>query len=419
MDSYDLSMMFLLVPVLADIFFPASAGYALAGTLSVYFISLVFRPVGGLLFGRVGDLIGRKNAMVMTLIGLGLAIFLTGLLPTYATAGSFAIVGLLLLRIATGVFAGGEYGNSASIVMESADGRERGKWSGRIQSGYPVGYTLAVLTFLGIHYWFPAGQAFNTQGWRWMFYTGIVPAIVGLVIRLRMPESALWSSLHRENRLSKEPIRALFTSRSTALPFVSGVLAMTGIAWVYSLTLGFYPTILSVNGFMSYPTYIYVVIIAILTSLAGYLVSGWSSDRSGRRRVMTMFSALAIILAIPLGYLIMGQSLGYVGVGLFASLLAVLTTGIYGVIPAFLSEKFPTEIRATGVGVSFNAGFIIGSWSSVILLLTVPLTSPVFYLGLSVFTIVGELFILASAVVSRETRGIDLESVRLSDTGRI
>lgn len=418
MDSFDLSMMFLLVPILAGVFFPSSSPYAIAGTLSIYFISLIFRPLGGLVFGRVGDRIGRKASMVITLLGLGITLFLTGFLPTYSSVGDWAIALLVVFRVVTGIFAGGEYGNSASIVIEVVGSGERGKWSGLIQSGYPIGYTLAAFVFLGLHAFFPAGAAFDTFGWRWMFYLGIIPVFIGLLVRLKMPESALWSELHKSNHLSKSPIRTLFSDRGTLVAFFSGVLAMTGIAWVYSLTLGFFPTILSLNNFMGFPTFIYVVIVAILVSLAGYLLSGWLSDRIGRRITMIIFSSLAIILSIPLCYGVMNQSIGQLGIGVFASALAFITTGIYGIMPVYLSEKFPTNLRSTGVGISFNGGFIIGSWSSVLLLLLIKLTSPSFYFALGLFVIVGEILILASAISSRETRGVDLSKIALNKNNR-
>ncbi|MHB1830159.1 MAG: MFS transporter [Candidatus Micrarchaeaceae archaeon] len=410
MDAFDLSAMFLLVPVLAAIFFPAGSSYAIIGALSIYFISLVFRPLGGLIFGKVGDRVGRKYSMIITLLGLGTVIFATGLLPTYASAGALAVVLLVALRILTGIFAGGEYGNSAAIMMESAPSRKRGLFGGMMQTGYPIGYVLAAIVFLGLHYVFP-GAAFIANGWRWMFFIGIIPALAGLAIRLKMPESTLWMDEKKEKKLSSSPIKEIFLHKGTLYSFLTGALAMTGIAWVYSLTLGLYPTILSINNFMPFPTFIYVVIIAILSSLLGYLLSGYASDRIGRRLTIGIYSAFSIALALPLSYVIMTESFGYVGVAIAASILAFLTTGIYGVIPAFLSEKFPTKLRSTGVGISFNGGFIIGSWSSVLMLLVVKPSSPVFFMALGVFVVIGELFILSSALLSKETVNADIRKI--------
>ena len=413
MDAFDLSMMFLLVPVLAAEFFPANYGIlAIIGTWSIYTTTFIFRPVGGAIFGRVGDRIGRKKAMVITLLGLGLIIFFTGFLPTYAAIGVAAPILLFLFRIITGTFAGGEYGNSASIMTESVKSQKRGLWGAAIQSGYPIGYTLAAVLFLALHYVFP-GNLFSSVGWRWMFYIGIIPVIIGLIIRLRMPESSMWLDTQKKKKIAKAPLSLLFKNRSTRNGVFTGILAMTGIAWVYGLTLGFFPTILSLHNFMGFPAFVYVVITAILFSLVGYFISGKVSDIIGRRNIMIIFSVLAIILSVPLTYAIMNHSLGILGAVLWASVIGFLTTGVYGVIPSFLSEKFPTNIRSSGVGLGFNGGFIIGNWSTVILLLIVGITASNFFAWWGYFVIIGELFILAAALLSKETQGIDLDSIKV------
>ena len=411
MDSFDLSMMFLLVPVLAGLFFPSNFGLAIVGTWSIYTTTFIFRPVGGAIFGHVGDKIGRRNAMLITLLGLGLVIFFTGFLPTYAEIGIAAPLMLFLFRIVTGIFAGGEYGNSSAILLESVRNKRRGMWSSAIQSGYPVGYTLAALLFLGLHYVFP-GVAFNVTGWRWMFWIGLIPVVVGLLIRLLMPESALWRDLAEKKKLAHSPVLALFKNKESRAGLFAGILAMTGIAWVYGLSLGFFPTILSMKGFMAFPSFIYVVIVAILVSLVGYFVSGSVSDVLGRRNMMFIYSILGIIFAIPLTYALYTHVLGFWGAMLFASALAFLTTGIYGVIPAFLAEKFPTKIRSSGVGLGFNGGFIVGNWSTAILLLIVAATSATFFAFWGVFVILGELCILIAALVSKETKGIELAEIQ-------
>lgn len=412
MDAFDLSMMFLLVPVLAAEFFPANYGIlAIIGTWSIYTTTFIFRPVGGAIFGRVGDRIGRKKAMVITLLGLGLIIFFTGFLPTYAAIGVAAPILLFLFRIITGTFAGGEYGNSASIMTESVKSQKRGLWGAAIQSGYPIGYTLAAVLFLALHYVFP-GNLFSSVGWRWMFYIGIIPVIIGLIIRLKMPESSMWLDTQKKKKIAKAPLSLLFKNRSTRNGVFTGILAMTGIAWVYGLTLGFFPTILSLHNFMGFPAFVYVVITAILFSLVGYFISGKVSDIIGRRNIMIIFSVLAIILSVPLTYAIMNHSLGILGAVLWASVIGFLTTGVYGVMPSFLSEKFPTNVRSSGVGLGFNGGFIIGNWSTVILLLVVGITASTFFAWWGYFVIIGELFILAAALLSKETQSIDLDSIK-------
>lgn len=407
MDAFDLSMMFLLVPAMADAFFPAKYGLALVGTWSIYTTTFIFRPIGGVLFGRLGDKIGRRATMMITLTGLGLAVFITGFLPTYAEVGALAPLSLFILRAVTGTFAGGEYGNSAAILVENVDKQVRGFWGALLQSGYPIGYTLAALTYLALHYVI-VGPRFALIGWRVMFWIGIIPAIIGLIIRLSMPESSLWERTVREKGASKAPFTTILRTKEYAIGALTGILAMTGIAWVYGLTLGFFPTILSLHGFMQFPYFLYVVIIAILISLLGYVVAGFASDRIGRRLTMVIYSTLAIIAAIPLTRLLLGHAYGFYGAVITASVIAFLTTGVYGVIPAFLAEKFPTSIRSTGVGFSFNGGFIVGNWSTALLLLLSSIQSSDFYVYWGIFIMIGEALILASAALSRETKGMEI-----------
>jgi MFS family permease len=407
MDAFDLSMMFLLVPVMADVFFPAKYGLAIVGTWSIYTTTFVFRPIGGALFGRLGDRIGRRSTMAITLTGLGLIVFATGFLPTYSQVGVLAPILLFIFRAITGTFAGGEYGNSAAILVESISKERRGLWGALLQSGYPIGYTLAALTFLSLHYVIPA-PLFTQVGWRWMFWLGIIPALVGLAVRLTMPESLMWERVVRERGVNKAPLTTILRNPLYRIGMLTGVLAMTGIAWIYGLTLGFYPTILSYHGFMKFPYYLYVIIVAILISLVGYLTSGFISDLIGRRMAMIIFSVLAIVISIPTTYLILTHAYGFYGAVALASLLAFVTTGVYGVIPAYLSEKFSTDVRSTGVGFSFNGGFIVGNWSTVFLLLVSAIANPRFYLYWGLFIVIGEAMILASALLSSETKGIEL-----------
>ncbi len=193
-----------------------------------------------------------------------------------------------------------------------------------------------------------------------------------------------------------------------------------------SVNLGFYPTTLPEFFKIGFPDFLYIVIIAILTSFLGYFSSGYISDRIGRKKALYMFSALGIVLAFPTMYGMFTGAYGILMAGFLTSLLAFVTTGAYGVIPAYLSEKFPTRVRGTGVGISFNGGFIVGSWSSVIILAIVGAVNPLtdttdvstlhaalgsFWWITAIGIIVGEIMILFSALISRETYKEDLSKI--------
>lgn len=410
LDSFDLSIMFLLIVPLSELFFPkGDSTLALVETLSVYFVALVFRPLGGLLFGRFGDIVGRKMAMIATLTGLGIVVFLTGLLPTYESAGIIAPILLIIMRVLTGTFAGGEYGNSSVIFMESVPSKVRGRFSGLIQGGYPIGFSLAAFAFLIVKFSY-SDASFLTIGWRMLFFIGIIPAFLGLLIRLGMPESSMWANMYERGNLDESPIRTVFTKSKYLHAFGTGMLITSGISWLYNLTVGFYSTTLVNYVGIAFPYYTYIVIAAILSSLVGYLASGAMSDSIGRKNTVIAFALVGMIAAFPANYFLYANVFGLLPIGILACVLALSTTGIYGVIPAFLSEKFPTRIRGTGVGASFNSGFIVGSWSSAIVLI---LSAPTdIWLIASIGIVAGEVMLLASVLMSKETVGKDLGSIK-------
>jgi len=342
--------------------------------------------------------------MIVTLVGLGMSVFFTGFLPNYSKIGIFAPLLLIVFRIITGFFAGGEYGSSAVIIQESVDKQKKGIWGAVLQAGFPIGYTFAAVIFLLLHYLL--GKNFLEYGWRWMFWVGSVTALLGLIVRYKMPESALWEKTSQNKKIHK-PLKEIFMRKRELSGLLTGILVMTGIAWVYGLTLGFYPTILSFHKFVLFPKFLYVVIIAILSSLVGYILSGYISDKIGRKNTIIIYSITAIVFSVGLTYLIT-HTLNFYEIVLFSSILAFITTGIFGVVPSFLSEKFSTIVRNTGVGASFNGGFILGQWSLALLLLIIKISSPSFFILWGVFIIIGELMILSSALFSKETNNTDL-----------
>ncbi|WP_291490726.1 MFS transporter [Desulfurella sp.] len=404
LDSFNIGAMFLLIPILASQFFSINSTFAIVGAWSIATTTFVFRPIGGIYFGALGDKIGRKKSMIVTLVGLGLSVFLTGFLPTYSKIGIFAPLLLVVFRIITGFFAGGEYGSSAVIIQESVDKQKKGIWGAALQAGFPIGYTFAAIIFLLLHYFL--GKDFLEYGWRWMFWIGSIAALLGLIVRYRMPESALWEETSRNKKLRK-PLKEIFTRKKELNGLLTGILAMTGIAWIYGLTLGFYPTILSFHKFILFPKFLYVVIVAILSSLVGYILSGYISDKIGRKKIIIIYSITAIVFSVGLTYLIT-HILNFYEIVLLSSVLAFITTGIFGVMPSFLAEKFSTIVRNTGVGASFNGGFILGQWSVALLLLIIKISSPSFFILWGIFIMIGELMILSSALLSKETKGIDL-----------
>lgn len=399
MAIWDLTIMVLLVAPLSSLFFPGTGRLmAISALVSIYLATSVFRSAGGFIFGSLGDKLGRKRSMVMSLVGIGAASVLTGFLPTYSQAGYLSIVLLIIMRSLVGLFAGGEYGNSAAIVVENAPEKKKGLWGALTQIGFPIGFILAALTYLIVQFFTGTDNfaiASYTAGWRIVLWIGIIPLIAGLVIRLRMPESSVWDTLNRGGEVEKSPLRKLFGNRVTRSAFFNAWIGMTGFALAYWLTSGFLPTLLPDYAGVGSPTSLYILMLALGTSLFAYIIIGWMSDRIGRKRSIYIFAGLGIAFSVPMLYLLLLPSSTLLIKAVAASVLTFTVTGAWGIFPSYLSEKFPASIRVTGTGSTFNSGFLIGAWGSAVAL-TLAGTNP----GLALAWTTGGLIIAGLAVAA-------------------
>ncbi len=407
MAIWDLTIMVLLVIPISSLFFPDSGSFmAVTATISIYLATSVFRSAGGFIFGHIGDIFGRRLSMVISLMGIGGASVLTGFLPTYSQAGYFSIVLLVILRAMVGLFAGGEYGNSAVIVVENAPDNKKGIWGALMQIGFPIGFILAALTYLVVLF-YTGIDSFSspsyTAGWRVVLWVGIIPLIAGVVIRLAMPESYLWQNLKDSGKVEKSPLKSIFGKRETRNSFFNAWIGMTGFAIAYWLTAGFLPTLLPRFAGIDPPTSIYVLMIALSSSLLAYIIIGWMGDRYGSRRAIYFFSILGIIFSVPMLYLLLLPSSGLVIKTLAASILTFTVTGAWGIFPSYLSDKFPAPIRVTGVGSTFNSGFLIGAWGSTFALMLAGAT-PENYLIWTTggLIVIGLLIAAGSAALTRQ-----------------
>ena len=421
MAIWDLTIMVLLVGPISALFFPDTGRLmAITATISIYLATSVFRSAGGFIFGRIGDIKGRKYSMVLSLVGIGAASVLTGFIPTYSQAGYLSIILLIALRAFVGLFAGGEYGNSAVIVVENAPEGRKGLWGALTQIGFPIGFILAASTYLAVLTYTGTSNFASpsyTAGWRIVLWVGIIPLVAGLVIRLAMPESDAWENLKSKGRLEKSPLRTLFGSRETRISFFNAWIGMTGFALAYWLTAGFFPTLLPEYAGIGSPVSLYVLMVALASSLLAYIIIGWMSDRIGSKRSIYFFSLLGIVFSVPMLYILLQPTSGLVLKVLAAAILTFTVTGAWGIFPSYLSEKFPAPIRATGVGSTFNSGFLIGAWGSSFALLLAG-SAPETYLlwTTSGLIVLGLLLASGSALFSREgrnfRRGIAVNSRR-------
>ncbi len=406
LDGYDLVLMLFVISSVSQLFFPTSdQRLGLLATFATYAVTLIVRPLGGGLFGTFGDKVGRKKAMLITITGFSIATFATGLLPTWQAVGIISPLLLIVLRILQGLFAGGEWGSDAVISMESVPKSSRGIVSGFIQSGFPFGFLIASIIFGAVSNLYH-DKSFLDTGWRVMFFTGIAPSMLALVLRLKMNESEVWKEKLERQELEKAPLKKVVSGFNRKRFFLSLIIT-SGLMYSYYASIGFMPTFLAQYIHLEESETAMIMISATFLSMIGYIFSGWLSQKIGRIRSIGIFAALTIIFAIPLLVGLYNAST-IVERAIYVSLVIMFATSGFGPIPAFLSERFPTEIRNTSSGFVFNAGLIIGAWAPLVAVESSFRSTQLQPILFGINLIIGCILVMIGLKLNPETRDFDL-----------
>jgi MFS transporter, SHS family, lactate transporter len=376
LDAFDY---FLLVLVVTDV--AKEFGVSVTVVSWATFFTLVMRPVGALIFGRLADRFGRRPVMIADVLCYAVLAF--------ASAFSPNLIVFFVLRALFGIAMGGEWGVGGSLTMESIPAESRGLVSGILQAGYPSGYLLASLAY---------GVLFPLYGWRGLFMIGIVPAFLVLYIRRSVPESPGWTKEHAE----KSDI--LGTLRRHWRLAIYAILLMTCFNFFSHGTQDIYPTFLKADHLYSPHTVSLIQIVYNIGAILGGLTLGTLSQRFGRRRTI-IIGALLSLAAMPLWAY--GTTPVMLGGGAF--LMQFFVQGCWGVIPAHLNELSPAEARATFPGTVYQLGNVLAavnlplqaqlavSYGSYAIALV--LVAGLAALGIALFTLAG-----------REARDIDMRT---------
>ena len=406
LDGYDLVLMLLVIPLISTLFFPAEdPTFSILATFAAYIITLIMRPFGGAFFGNFGDKHGRKKAMIITIMGFSVATAATGLLPTWQMVGFMAPILLIALRFMQGFFAGGEWGSGAVITMETAPKEKRGMLSGFLQSGFNFGFVLASVVFFATVSAFPE-EEFVEIGWRVMFFTGIIPGLVALFVRFRMNESEVWLAKQKKEK-TKSPLKKLLSSKDGRKRFIFSLILMTGLMYAYYTSIGFYPTFLQNYVEIEKSEVSMLMIIGTTTSLFGQIFTGYLSQKYGRKKTIAFFAIAAILIAIPAFYGLYNSDSVFERAMYTVILIIVATTG-FGPIPAFLSERFPTEVRNSASGFIYNGGLIFGSWAPLIAVTMISNGAELIPIFLGLNVIIGSIVIVIGAKINPETKDVDI-----------
>src|SRR4029078_11196931 len=280
-EWYDFYIFGSLSTIIAAKFFPSeNPTAALLSTLATFAAGFIVRPFGALVFGRLGDLIGRKYTFLLTLILMGSSTFLIGLVPTYATIGALAPILVLLLRLVQGLALGGEYGGAATYVAEHAPVHRRGYYTSWIQTTATLGLFLSLGVILSIRRLVGVQEFTDGNGWLYPFLLSIVLVVVSIIIRLRMQESPLFARLKSEGKTSVNPLKESFGHRlnfKMVLLALFGATMGQGVIWY---TGQFYAqSFLLTKCFVDYEQANSIILIALVIATPFFIVFGSLSDK--------------------------------------------------------------------------------------------------------------------------------------------
>jgi MFS family permease len=444
-EWYDFYIFGSLAAILSPKFYPpGNETFAYIAYLATFAVGFVVRPFGALFFGRIGDLVGRKYAFLVTLSIMGGATAIIGLLPTYKSAGWFAPIVLLLIRVLQGLALGGEYGGAAVYVAEHVPDNKRGYYTSFIQITATLGLFVSLLVILGTQSVMTKEQ-FADWGWRIPFLLSIILVSISLYIRLKMRESPIFSQIKVSGMTSAKPLKEAFTewpNLKRVLISLFGATAGQGVIWYTGqfYALFYLQAILKVNP----KTSNIIVAVALLLGMPFFTVFGALSDRAGRKWLMMAACLLSIVSYIPIykqmqnaagnnivtvrsttnkatgaisltpitidasGQQVPAKEAAAPNVPMLVLLVfiqVIFVCMIYGPIAAYLVEAFPARIRYTSLSLPYHIGNgVFGGLLPLIGLILCARTGNI-YAGLYYPMIVAGVTLVVGSLLLKETHG--------------
>jgi len=444
-EWYDFYIFGSLATVLALKFYPpGNDTVAIIAYLATFAVGFVVRPFGALFFGRIGDLVGRKYAFLVTLSIMGGSTFLIGLMPSYATAGWFAPVALIAIRVLQGLALGGEYGGAAVYVGEHVPDNKRGFYTSFIQITATLGLFVSLIVILTTQSSMTKEQ-FQDFGWRIPFLISIVLVGISLYVRLKMKESPIFNHIKSTGQASTQPLKDAFTKWTNlkqVLISLFGATAGQGVVWYTGqfYALFYMQTVLKINA----RTANIVVAVALLIGMPFFTVVGALSDRVGRKRLMMAGCLLAVLTYIPIykamekaagnnvvsvksarnkvtgaisltpmtsdasGALVAAKEASNPNLRLLVALVfvqVIYVCLVYGPIAAYLIEAFPAKVRYTSLSLPYHIGNGVFGGLLPLIGLSLCAASGNIYAGLYYPIIVAAMTFVVGSLLLRETHG--------------
>jgi len=445
-EWYDFYIFGSLAAILSPLFYPSdNKTFALIAYLSTFAIGFVVRPFGAVFFGRIGDLVGRKYAFLVTLLIMGMATAAIGMLPTYQTIGMAAPVILIAIRILQGLALGGEYGGAAVYVAEHSPDERRGFYTSFIQITATLGLFLSLAVILMVQSTM-SREAFSAWGWRVPFLISIFLVGISLYIRLRMKESPIFNQLKQAGKTSEQPLKDSLGNRrnwKVILIALFGATAGQGVIWYTGqfYALFYLQSILR----LEVSTANLIIAAALLLGMPLFVIFGRLSDRIGRKKIMMAGCLIAALSYYPIyramvyaagnnvvavqstnnpvtgeikltpmtmdagGALVPATEGSEPNVALLILLVflqMIFVTMVYGPIAAYLVEAFPARIRYTSLSLPYHLGNGVFGGLLPVIGLTICAATGNIYAGLIYPIIIASITFITGSIMLKETRDV-------------
>ncbi|TYD00134.1 MHS family MFS transporter [Arthrobacter echini] len=349
-EWFDYAVYGYLAVTIAAVFFPESDPQTgLLLTFALFAISFLVRPIGGFVWGHIGDKVGRRTALSLSILIMSGATFCIALIPSYAIIGIWAPILLLLLRVVQGFSASGEYAGASAFLVEYAPEKKRGLYAAVVPASTAAGLLLGSL-IAGLLTTLLDDDAMSSWGWRLPFLLAAPMGLIGRYIRTKLEDTPVFRELAAEDETIKAPVASLFRLHWRLLVRAGGAVLLNAVG--FYVILSYMPTYLSAELGLGATESFLATTIALITYIGFIFLTGALSDRYGRKKVLISASVTFILLTVP-AFALLGTG-NFLIIVLVQILLGAMLTLNDGTLPCFLAEMFPTRVRYTGFAVSFN-----------------------------------------------------------------